>query len=38
MHSKHAPMKKLRVKEGNLFKLSFFEAGVVISAKNIFSS
>jgi hypothetical protein len=30
--------KKMRAKEGNLFKSSFFGAGVVISAKHISSA
>jgi hypothetical protein len=28
----------MRAQEGNLFKFSFFRAGVVISAKHIFSA
>jgi hypothetical protein len=38
MHSTHAHRKKLRVKEGNPFKLSFYEAGVAISVRHISSA
>jgi hypothetical protein len=42
-HVTHTPhiqtaQKKLRVKEGNQFKSSFFGAGVVVSAKHISST
>jgi hypothetical protein len=36
--AQHAHAKKMRAKEGNLFKSSFFGVGVVVSVKHIYSA